>query len=406
MSQSHASARRFPDAPPLSPDNPGTLTPAQLGLLPGALPGRGGPDVVQPFGAGRGSLVRGTLPVSAAGAAVASLVNGLPFGGGQPGRALAEAAQPAPVGAAPVAGGAVAPPAYVAPPASVAELVGAAGSGSAEPPKVIRATVDLSSAAQEAGLVPVPPPLVPTPPPGALVASAGGEPGGAGPEVPAPTPAMGVAGLPLDAPASPAVVSPPAVVAPPQHLGVEPVPPPRLGGPVAVADPGHEVGAAADAAALDSPWLKAPPPAPVPAPLPEAPAVVVATPIQHGPTGSRTWIVALVAVLILVAGAVAILVTRGARPTDDAPLKMDAPTSSPRLKATDEPEPVAEADASGEPAKPIGTGLPPVGPGPNVPPGGYPQGPRPKPTSTASSPAGGAKPPPTATAPKFDPSTI
>lgn len=402
MSQSHASARRFPDAPPLSPDNPGTLTPAQLGLLPGALPGRGGPDVVQPFGAGRGSLVRGTLPVSAAGAAVASLVNGLPFGGAQPGRALAEP-NPGPGGSAPAAPGVPAPPAFVAPPASVAELVGAAGAGQAEPPKVVRATVDLSSAAQEAGLGPVPPPLVPTPPPGLLVASPGAEPAGAGPDVAAPTPAMGVASLPVDA-----AVPPPAVVAPPQHLGGEPVPPPRLGGPAASAEAAHEAGAAAEAAPLDSPWLKAPPPAPIamPAPLPEAPAVVVAAPIQHGPTGSRTWIVALVAVLVLVAGAVAVLVTRGTRPTDDAPLKMDAPTSSPRLKGADELEPTAEPDAAGEPAKPIGTGLPPVGPGPNVPPGGFPQGPRPKPTSTASSTGGGAKPPPTATAPKFDPSTI
>jgi hypothetical protein len=124
MSQSHATARRFPDAPPLSPDNPGTLTPARLGLLPGALPGRGGPDVVQPFGAARGSLVRGTLPVSAAGPAIASLVNGLPFGGMGPGRAQLEpGAAPMPVGP-----GAVAPPAFVAPPAAVSELVGA-GSG-------------------------------------------------------------------------------------------------------------------------------------------------------------------------------------------------------------------------------------------------------------------------------------
>jgi hypothetical protein len=181
-----------------------------------------------------------------------------------------------------------------------------------------------------------------------------------------------------------------------------------IGGPAALAEAAHG-GGPSNAAPLDSPWLKAPPPAPivVQAPVPEPPAVVVARPVVHAPTQSRTWwIVAVIAVLILVAGAVAVLSLRGARPADDAPLKMDAPTSSPRLKGADDVDPVAEPDRGDEPAKPVGTGLPPVGPAPNVPPQGFPQGPRPKPTPTTSGTGSVAKPPPTATAPKFDPSTI
>jgi hypothetical protein len=278
-----------------------------------------------------------------------------------------------------------------------------------EPPQVVRATVDLSTAAREAGLVPVPPPIVQSPPAGLM---AGAPAGVASLERPTPQrPRLPWAWVVYRSSArlSESVVDPPPVVEPPRHLGVDPAPPPMVGGPVAHADTRPPTAARLPTRApLDSPWLKAPPPAPIaaPAPIAESPAVVVAAPIRHAPSSSRAWIAAVIAVLILVAGAVAILSTRTARPLDDAPLKMDAPTSSPRIQRADEADPIAEPDTTAEPARPIGTGLPPVGPAPNVPPGGFPQGPRPKPTSTATSTGGASKPPPTATAPKFDPSTI
>jgi hypothetical protein len=165
MTQGFAT-RRFPDAPALSPDNPGRLAPATLGFLPGALPGR---DAVPNGGAAKqeAALARSTLPANAA--AMSSLFNGLPFGGAGPAPLPAPPAPSAPFAEANAAS-LQEPVAVVAPPPVIA------------PPPVV-----------------APPPLV-TPP--AVVAPA-----------PVVTPPAVVAPAPVVTP--PAVVAPPPVVAPP-----------------------------------------------------------------------------------------------------------------------------------------------------------------------------------------------
>src|SRR5688572_13982255 len=78
MSQGYASARSFPDPPPLSAENPGRLLPARIGSLPGALPGRGGREDAATTTAPIRKQIRETAPASAANLP-AHLVNGLPF---------------------------------------------------------------------------------------------------------------------------------------------------------------------------------------------------------------------------------------------------------------------------------------------------------------------------------------
>lgn len=190
MSQGYATARTFPEAPPLSADNPGRLIPARMGYLPGALPGRsGGVAGGPPFGGGAAAtditapvvppqngqairrMARETVPANAANLAglPSHLVNGLPFQrmmGGSPTPVPDESAplsQVVNVGtpfAAPAPTEPVAPPPRVhTPPPMDAMGLDAPTISDAAPP----AGMSASPAVPEAPLAP--PVMAPAPPP-------------------------------------------------------------------------------------------------------------------------------------------------------------------------------------------------------------------------------------------------
>jgi len=228
----------FPQAPPLSRDNPGRLVPAKPGFLPGAIQGRGpAASAAANAPARKETELAGSAPVQS------ELVNGLPFGG-------------------------------AAPPAAKPALDGLPFVERPHPP-VEKTLLDnglpFAHGAAAAPAIPVtatgsvqPPPRVLTPPPGFVaVSNVEAAPPVAAP--PAEVPHGGQNGtVEVAAPVQSASID---SVAPP---GFAPVPPPAVVAPAPTSTPStppEPVPATVDGAALasaeptidgDSPWVREP----------------------------------------------------------------------------------------------------------------------------------------------------
>jgi hypothetical protein len=378
MTQGYVPSRRFPDAPPLSPDNPGRLVPAILGQLPGALPGRAG----SPSAAAAPSamkLARETVPASTA--LVGALVNGLPFGNQTPppGMMVAPAAA---IPAAPITPPAGAP---VTPPAAVVA-----------PPPIVAPPAFVAPPAEANGADPAPPPRIPTPPPGMVGGLSTG--GANGQAAPLATPAMGVE------PMKPAFIGepePPPRVGPIVGAPTNEEAPPSSGSSAAVAAPQAEV----------SPWMRevgqpASAYKPEPAPEPAAQPVPLSPVSRAEPrtSSSRLPIVLIAVAVVAIAGGVAayLVVGQSKRPDKTVVTATPGSTSTPPAGPTAAPSPETAQSGGTEAPAPTATTAPaPTGetlksPPPPPPQPGVGVG-RPPPTKPTAPPAGGQK---------FDPSGI
>jgi len=377
MSQGYVPARRFPDAAPLLLENPGRLVAADMGALPGALPGRGGAAANGSVAGGARHLARATVPASANPQLVANLVNGLPFAGNGP-----SSERPA-----------AAPPLASATPASAPDpmrpimtargtVVARSTPGEPTPPPAVVAPLGVVAPAAEVA----PPPLV-TPP--AMVG-----------DVP-PQPRSDVAPPPrLDevAPPSPVMTPPPGLIQVPEAAAVKPgAETPEVGSPAVSV--GNEA----------SPWLKEVGAAPIPRaytpePPPEdkpLPKATVTAEKRGAPIG--IILAAVVVIGLVVAGVLfkdaIVKVVSGARATKPESTAVEvAPKTAPTHDAAGTSAPTA-TETAGDTAKP-----PPLPP-PTLPPA----------TATATTPPHGGgtfhPPPPKPTGapqapPKFDPSGI
>ncbi|MBL9020953.1 MAG: hypothetical protein JNL21_02085 [Myxococcales bacterium] len=357
MTQGYVPARRFPDAPQLSPDNPGRLIPAVLGRLPGALPGRAGTASPEPAARPVSKLVRETVPANQAGIDVQGLINGLPFGG---------------------LGGVTPPPRVVQPPAPI------------EPAPV-------TPPAAVEGAAPAPPPRVLTPPPG-IVAELQVDRNGTAKH----TPPMGVDPIPAPAPFVKEAEPPPMVGGP--IISEAPVAaedPPAAIAPTPSATPGPRPMTGPHQTEL-SPWMReagqasfAPEPLPF-QPTPP-PSIVTAAPVRTPAPGSGRSLVVVLALIVVAVGAGAAFFFLKKEAPKAAPTQVGAtattttaspPPTEPTAQepGTSAPEPSATQAGGTLKSPPPPTPVPPR-------PGGYAPS---KPTST---------PQPAAT-PKFDPSGI
>ncbi len=384
MTQGYVPARRFPDAPPLSPDNPGRLIPATFGQLPGALPGRAGVPGQAAPARSVAKIVRETVPATTA--QLTSLVNGLPFGNRTPPPGAPELAA-----IAASAPSAIVPPAPVTPPGPAAPPPPVTPPGPITPPVVVPPAT-LEAMRDDSG--PHPPARVLTPPPGLAAGLVVPVANGSG----KPTPPMGVEPMP----APPAFVGEPA---PPAFVG-EPAPPQIIGAPTIDAprpvDPPRSDPAAAPPPVAVSPWMREagqPSFQPEPRPMPEPVALPVsAAPVPPRPSSSsKLPIFILLGVLIAAGAGVAAYFTLAAK----RPGRPASEKSQPSAVAPAPPETAAEPAATDTPStessapSPTGETLK----SPPPPPPTRPYGP--VPTSTAKQPAT-----PPQGGQKFDPSGI
>ncbi len=416
MGQGFAHARAFPAATPLSPDNPGRLSPARMGFLPGALPGRGGGGDVQTQSDSHAvrKMARETVPANASNVPL-HLLHGLPFQRSEtpPPGALAT---PLPEAPGPVfSAEPSAPPAVVTPPAPVTVPAADASPVAVAPPAVVPpgVAVDMQSRIAPPAVVTAPAVVVAPP----LLAS-DLLPNGMAPPALIDTPAVAV--LPIDAPpafaavAHPNAVTPAVIAAARAARGTVAMGPraaaPAIESAMPLSDAAKDASEAPPAPPSgDSPWMReasAIPPSPQPAYMPEpvsapAPPVVRQAPQQGG---KKTLLIAIGAVVLLAAGvgvgfAAGLFKASAKEPVADGPVKLDSPaaktgatqTATGVEPATSTASATASAADSAAPSAKPSTQL--TGAIPTVPPTNVP--PRPPPTLKA---------PPTT--PKFDPSGI